>query len=96
MKRKDVIRLALEAGIDAEADTLCRHEGWVEPLQKLIELVEAEALKSQQQAINAAVMAEREACAKLCDSLMPSCYDADECATAIRARPQPAPTTEGG
>ena len=34
MTRDDIIRMALEAGIDAESDTLCRYEGWVEPLER--------------------------------------------------------------
>jgi len=45
MNRADVIRLAREAGIDAESDTLCRHEGWVEPLEHFAALVEADVRK---------------------------------------------------
>lgn len=33
--RWQVIEWAKEAGIDAESDTLCRHEGWLEPITQL-------------------------------------------------------------
>lgn len=33
--REQVIEWAKEAGIDAESDTLCRHEGWLEPITQL-------------------------------------------------------------
>lgn len=36
--------------------------------------------------LEAAVLAEREACADLCDSLYPPCNDPGDCAKAIRAR----------
>ena len=52
MTRDDIIRMAREAGIDAENDTLCRNEGWVEPMVKFASLVAAE---------------EREACAEVCE-----------------------------
>lgn len=41
MNRDDIIRMAREAGINAEADTLCRYEGWVEPLERFATLVAA-------------------------------------------------------
>lgn len=96
MKREDVIRLALEAGVhvtdDLEHFTTCDDVEPIEVIERLVALVEAEALKSQQQAINAAVMAEREAIAQW--------YEADgwimdesDIPDAIRARPQPAPTS---
>jgi hypothetical protein len=50
MTRDDIIRMALEAGIDAKKDTLCRYEGWEEPMEKFAFLVAA---------------AEREACAQI-------------------------------
>lgn len=43
MTREEIIRMALEAGIDAESDTLCRYEGWVEPLERFAALVAAAA-----------------------------------------------------
>ena len=51
----DIIRMAREAGIDAESDTLCRYEGWVEPLERFAALVRA---------------AEREACARMVDHIL--------------------------
>lgn len=78
LKRNDIIRMAREAGIDAEQDTLCRYEGWVEPLKRFAALVAA---------------AEREACAQACietGATKGSSDDAldmaDSCAAAIRAR----------
>ena len=41
MNREDIIRMAREAGIDAERDTLCRYEGFVEPLEHFAALVAA-------------------------------------------------------
>ena len=52
MTKEDIIRMAREAGIEAEADTLCRYEGFVEPLERFAALVAS---------------AEREACAKMCE-----------------------------
>ena len=48
MTKDDIVRMAQEAGIDAKKDTLCRYEGWEEPMEKFANLVAA---------------AEREACA---------------------------------
>lgn len=78
MTRDDIIRMAREAGIDAENDTLCRNEGWVEPMVKFASLVAAE---------------EREACAKVCDAYdvaedVCSSDTAEGIAAAIRARGQ--------
>ena len=41
MTQDEIIEMAKEAGIDAEADTLCRYEGWVEPLETFAKLVAA-------------------------------------------------------
>lgn len=49
---RDTIDMAREAGIDAEKDTLCRYEGWLEPLKAFEALVRAD---------------EREACAKVAE-----------------------------
>jgi hypothetical protein len=76
--------MALEAGIDAKKDTLCRYEGWEEPMEKFAALVAA---------------AEREACAQEClmpvdeiqitDDCSEYVYkDYLDCAEAIRARGQ--------
>ena len=52
MTKEDIIRMAREAGIEAEADTLCRYEGFVEPLERFAVLV---------------AQHEREACANICE-----------------------------
>jgi hypothetical protein len=76
MTKDDIIRMALEAGIDAKKDTLCRYEGWEEPMEKFANLVAA---------------AEREACANVCDSYdvaddVCSSDTAEGISIAIRAR----------
>ena len=77
---KTTIDMAREAGIDAEKDTLCRYEGWLEPLKAFEALVRAD---------------EREACAKVCIDLAHKWTrvgywgqqtEYHECARAIRAR----------
>ena len=86
MNRDDIIRIAREAGIDAEKDTLCRYEGWVEPLERFFHLAYA-----------AGAAAEREACAKVCEQQDTESADRIrhnyrvgvlDCAAAIRARGQ--------
>jgi hypothetical protein len=42
MTTNDIIRMAREAGIDAESDTLCRHGGWVEPIERFAAAVREE------------------------------------------------------
>ena len=85
MSKDEIIRMAREAGIDAESDTLTRYEGFVEPLTRFANLVAA---------------AEREECAKLVEPGKEHRRDArwgyvggnegvellDKCAAAIRAR----------
>jgi 5,10-methylenetetrahydrofolate reductase len=73
MTRDDIIRLARECGIDIEQDTLCRFEGWVEPMEKFAALAAA---------------AEREACAKLCEQKS-AIRGGEVFATRIRARGRP-------
>jgi hypothetical protein len=73
MRREDIIRMARECGIDAEADTLCRNEGWVEPLEafakRVVASIDPKSWMSYQVGFEAGAVAEREACAKVCDSL---------------------------
>jgi hypothetical protein len=38
-------RLAREAGIDINADTLCRYDGWSEPMRRFAALVAEECAK---------------------------------------------------
>ena len=41
--------MAREAGIDAEKDTLCRYEGWLEPLKTFEALVRADAIAGERE-----------------------------------------------
>jgi hypothetical protein len=96
MTRDDIIRMAREAGIDAESDTLCRYEGWVEPLARFAHLVYESVFRDANLAasrtiLDAAVLEEREACAKVCeetDAGAERLYKVGriDCAAAIRAR----------
>jgi hypothetical protein len=63
--------MAREAGIDAEKDTLCRYEGWLEPLKAFEALVRAD---------------EREACAKVAETYREWDDTGMGISTAIRAR----------
>jgi hypothetical protein len=76
---KTTLEMAREAGIDAEKDTLCRYEGWLQPLKAFETLVRADERTrtwtqehwTEYERSIAAV--EREACAKVCDDLSPPC-----------------------
>ncbi len=41
---KRIRELAEQAGIDPESDTLCRYEGWSEPIESLAKLIIKECL----------------------------------------------------
>ena len=78
MVSKSIIEMALEAGIEVtydptETPTRAFAECWIEDLERFAELVRAD---------------EREACAKVCESMRGQCwaYDHDLIAAAIRAR----------
>jgi hypothetical protein len=84
---KTVIEMAREVGIDAEKDTLCRYEGWVEPLTRFAALVIAnhppQSYMTWQEGYEAGRQAEREALLDLVDSYAKNNTDL---AAAIRAR----------
>ena len=86
---KTVIEMAREAGIDAEKDTLCRYEGWVEPLTRFAALVIAnhppQSYMTWQEGYEAGRQAGREACAKVCEELHPG-LSTKRVAEIIRAR----------
>jgi hypothetical protein len=71
MNIMNIIELARQAGINAEADTLCRYDGWVEPLEAFAKLVVAnidpKSFMSWQEGYAAGTAQEREACAKVCE-----------------------------
>jgi hypothetical protein len=100
MNREDIERMAREAGL-----TVCRDE-WVfgEMLERFAHLVYESVFRDANIAasrtiLDAAVLEEREACAKVCESVMPNPVknwsDAQivnalrDCAAAIRARSNP-------
>ena len=72
MTHDDIIRMAREAGFDAESDTLTRYEGLVKPLTRFATLVVAnldpKSFMSWQEGYESGVVAEREACARIADS----------------------------
>ena len=76
MNRDDIIRMAEEAGADFEG---CYWTATAADLERFAALVAA-----------ASASVEREACAKVCESLFDmdddSCDEAEKCAAAIRAR----------
>jgi len=39
MTRDEMLAIAMQCGIDAEQDTLCRNEGWVEAMLKFADMV---------------------------------------------------------
>ena len=46
MTQDEIIKMANEVGINPDADTLCRYEGWIEPFKAFAKLVEAHTLSS--------------------------------------------------
>ena len=98
MTKDNIIRMAREAGIDAESDTLTRYEGFVEPLTRFATLIVAnldpKLFMSWQEGYEAGKQAEREACAKVCDAMEEKAEGTEcckwptpiDCAHAIRAR----------
>jgi hypothetical protein len=104
MNRDDIIRMAREAGIEhlehvEEMRSPMSDGVWLEDLEHFAALVAAHTLAnidpskfmSYQEAFEAGRLAEREACAKVCEGLpMQQEVDVrDECAAAIRARSCP-------
>ena len=87
MTKDDIIKLAREAGIDAESDTLTRYEGFVEPLTRFATLIVAnldpKSFMSWQEGYEVGVVAEREACAAMFDDR--NVWD-EEVGERIRAR----------
>ena len=87
MTKDNIIRMAREAGIDAESDTLTRYEGFVEPLTRFATLIVAnldpKSFMSWQEGYEAGKQAEREACAVMFDDR--NVWD-EEVGERIRAR----------
>ena len=87
MNKDEIIRMAREAGIDAESDTLTRYEGFVEPLTRFATLIVAnldpKSFMSWHEGYDAGKQAEREACAAMFDDR--NVWD-EEVGERIRAR----------
>jgi hypothetical protein len=105
MTKDDIIRMAREAGASTEIKhvTVGNGDGIVftpDELARFADLVAARAVSSidpsqfmsHREGFEAGAAAEREACAKVCESLFDldddSCSEAEQCAAAIRARGQ--------
>jgi hypothetical protein len=46
LTQDEIIEMANKVGINPDADTLCRHEGWIEPFKAFAKLVAAHTLSS--------------------------------------------------
>jgi hypothetical protein len=69
---KTTIDMAREAGIDAEKDTLCRYEGWLEPLKAFEALVRADERGSKPHSLGPGEMGlslRRELCKRAAHSI---------------------------
>jgi hypothetical protein len=101
MTKEEIIRMAREAGFrfsDEEDPLLANHAEWQRRLFERFANHVAAAAKEEMlmagndQWLEEARKAEREACAKVCESLFDldddSCSEAEQCAAAIRARGQ--------
>jgi len=51
MTQNEIVEMARQAGIEAESDTLCRFDGWVEPFVAFANLVAAKALAQTQEPV---------------------------------------------
>jgi hypothetical protein len=89
MTQDEIIKMAYEAGIiqpqnviktlEIFANLVAQHEH-----QRFYDA----AMKAAEKAVDVAMSLEREACAKVCESMNKYMDDGEECATAIRARGQ--------
>ena len=99
MTQDEIIEMANKAGNGDEewliiANQLFKH--FPQEMQRFAKLVaqhERErltdaAIKAAEKGIDTAIALEREACAKVCESMNKYMDDGEECATAIRARGQ--------
>lgn len=89
MNREQIIRMALEA-LDYEAEKSFDADAWLDIRKALREML-AQQEQEHIKALEDAVAAEREACAKVCDEQQElvgaeMCCVAMNCAAAIRAR----------
>lgn len=103
MNRKDTIRMAREAGLYQKPETYDAYRTEIERFTALVAAAEREARIAAQKQVEAlqaenarneadrlaAVLSEREACAKVCEELSERFHaHAADCAASIRARGQ--------
>jgi len=89
MKHEDIIRLAIEHtihGLKFDEEGLVRFANLV--TQHTLSNIDPRSFMSYQEGMKAGRLAEREACAIVCDDLWEDDGTAYECAEAIRARGQ--------
>ena len=89
MNNDDIIKLAIEHtinGLKFNEDGLLRFAKLVAQHER--ERFTDAAMKAAEKGIDTAIALEREACAKVCESMNKYMDDGEECATAIRARGQ--------
>lgn len=58
MDRELIERLAKACGIDVHADTLCRYEGWNEPMERFAALIAEECIGKVQSEVDHAAINE--------------------------------------
>ena len=91
MKQDEIIEMAYEAGIIQPQNVIKTLEAFAKLVaQHTLSNIDPSKFMSYQEGMEAGRLAEREACAKVCDDLdkMRGYSYADKCATAIRARGQ--------
>ena len=104
MKRDDIVRMARDAGfIDADQDSVWITDGfWTRELERFAHLIYEATFRDANIAasrtiLDAAVLEEREACAKVCDRMEKESDGVEcckwptpaDCAAAIRERSNP-------
>ena len=105
MNREDIIRMAIEAELNLFVNDLTEKQ-YIEVIERFAALVASAererltnaAMKAAEKAVDVAIALEREACAKVCESIDMEAFGVlpirtvmitNHCAEAIRARGQP-------
>ena len=93
MTQDEIIEMAKQAGFSSAVGKHIALDEDLVAFAKLVAQHERErftdaAMKAAEKGIDTAIALEREACAKVCESMNKYMDDGEECATAIRARGQ--------
>jgi hypothetical protein len=96
MTQDEIMKIAHKAGLHIATDVKWMPIIGLEYAEKFAKLVAQHerdklidaAMKAAEKGIDTAIALEREACAKVCESMNKYMDDGEECATAIRARGQ--------